>query len=102
MKIKFRLKREKSHLFRAIYRPIAKVQFWSKKNRHWLDVQMIVDTGADYTLLPRYYADDLKINLEKECKIFPTFGIGGQEKVYLYPLIKLIEVSYSNFSFYPQ
>ena len=31
---------------------------------------MIVDTGADYTLLPRFLAEDLKIDLEKDCKVF--------------------------------
>lgn len=44
---------------------------------------MIVDTGADYTILPRFYAYDLGINLHKDCIAYQTFGIGGKEKVYL-------------------
>lgn len=44
---------------------------------------MIVDTGADYTILPRFYAYDLGINLHKDCMAYQTFGIGGSEKVYL-------------------
>ena len=49
---------------------------------------MIVDTGADYTLLPRYLARDLQVDLEKECHIFSTQGIGGTEKVYFLKKIK--------------
>lgn len=41
---------------------------------------MIVDTGADYTLLPRFMAEKLGINLEKDCKDFTTFGVGGGRK----------------------
>jgi len=50
---------------------------------------MIVDTGADYTLLPRYLAKDLNVDLEKDCKVFPTQGIGGTENVYYLPKIKV-------------
>lgn len=44
---------------------------------------MIVDTGADYTILPRFYVFDLGVNLNKDCRTYQTFGIGGNEKVYL-------------------
>lgn len=50
---------------------------------------MIVDTGADYSLLPRYMAGKLGINLEKDCKIFNTYGVGGQERVYFLPKIRV-------------
>mgnify|MGYP001129421421 CR=1 FL=1 len=89
MGVKFPFKKEKSPVLGIISRPIAKVHFWSKKGRYWLEVSMIIDSGADYTLLPRYYADDLKINLQKDCKVFTTIGIGGQEKVYFLPSIKI-------------
>lgn len=48
---------------------------------------MLVDTGADYTILPRYLASDLQIDLEKECQIFATQGIGGTERVYFLPKV---------------
>ena len=48
---------------------------------------MIVDTGADYTLLPRYLAGDLQVDLEKECQTFSTQGIGGTERVHFLPKI---------------
>lgn len=49
---------------------------------------MIVDTGADYTLLPRFMASILGIDLEKDCRIFKTLGVGGEERVYFLPKIK--------------
>lgn len=44
---------------------------------------MLVDTGADYTLLPHVYASHLGIQVERECRVFETMGIGGRERVYL-------------------
>ena len=50
---------------------------------------MLVDTGADYTLLPQAYAAILGINLEKECRPLVTAGIGGAERVYLLPQLEM-------------
>ena len=88
MALKFSFKKEKSPILGTIYRPVAQVSIWSEKGKHWSKIWMIVDTGADYTLLPRYLANDLKVSLEKDCKIFPTQGIGGSERVYFLPKIK--------------
>jgi len=44
---------------------------------------MIVDTGADYTLLPYSATEDLKLDLEKDAHKLKTFGVGGSETVYL-------------------
>lgn len=44
---------------------------------------MIVDIGADYTLLPYFASQDLKLDLKNEARKLQTFGIGGSEKVYL-------------------
>lgn len=68
---------------------MAQVFFWSKKGKYWSEVWTIVDTGADYTLLPRFLAEDLKIDLERECKVFLTQGIGGSERVYFLPKIRV-------------
>jgi|SRR3990167_10347245 len=89
MPLKFSFRREKSSILGSIYRPVAQVFFWSKQSRDWSEVWMIVDTGADYTLLPRFMADDLGIDLEKECRIFNTYGVGGGERVYFLPKIKV-------------
>ena len=82
-KISFPFEKKYSSIFGAVYRPIAMVDFWSEVISNWIKVVAIVDTGADYTLLPRFYAKELGINLEKDCKKFSTAGVGGTEKVYL-------------------
>ena len=81
--VKFNFEESASEIFGTVWRQVAKVGFWSRKIRGWVDVIMIIDTGADYTILPRFYAADLGVNLHKECVSYRTFGIGGSEKVYL-------------------
>ena len=44
---------------------------------------MLVDTGADYTLLPKLYASHLGIRLDHDGQTFDTMGIGGSERVSL-------------------
>lgn len=68
---------------------MAQVFIWSKQNSTWSEIWMIVDTGADYTLLPRFMASELGVDLERDCRIFNTYGIGGTEKVYFLPKIKV-------------
>ena len=89
MVLKFPFRKEKSSILGTIHRPIAKVLFWSKNTNNWIATRMIVDTGADYTLLPRFMANKLGVDLEKDCKVFTTFGIGGAERVYFLPKIKV-------------
>ena len=66
----------------TIWRPYAIVLILSKNNE-WVPVEMIVDTGADYTLLPKKYAEILGIDLIN-CVPKTTLGVGGSETVYLY------------------
>jgi len=89
MVLKFSFKKEQSSILGTIYRPISRVLFWSTDKNGWVAVLMIVDTGADYTLLPRFMAKELGIDLEKDCKIFNTYGVGGGERVYFLPKIKV-------------
>jgi len=89
MVLKFPFRTERFSILGTVHRPVAQVFFWSKRNKKWTEVWMIVDTGADYTLLPRYLADDLRVNLETECKIFNTYGVGGGERVYFLPKMKV-------------
>lgn len=65
-----------------IFRPYIQVLISSNKIDEWIPVEMIVDTGADYTLLPKRYAEILQINLKKECRLEKTYGVGGKEIVY--------------------
>ncbi|MBI4668243.1 MAG: retroviral-like aspartic protease family protein [Elusimicrobia bacterium] len=67
-----------------IFRPYADVLFFAKKTGAWLSINMVVDSGADYTLLPRRYAAALGIDLGRECVAETTLGVGGSETVYLY------------------
>lgn len=67
-----------------IYRPIAKVTFHSPKVATSVDVWMVVDTGADYTILPRHISEKLRISFEKDCIKDQTFGVGGNQTIYFY------------------
>lgn len=88
MALTFSFKREHSPIFGTIYRPMARVYFMSKKGI-WIKVRMIVDTGADYTLLPRDLTHDLKIDIENDCEKLITFGVGGVKTVYFLKKIKV-------------
>ncbi len=88
MEIKFPFEIKSSGIFGPVARPVAKVDFWSKLSNNWVEIIMLVDTGADYTLLPKFYAEDLGISLEKDCKPYSTFGVGGSETVYVLKSIK--------------
>lgn len=94
MKISFPYKSFQSPLFGVVKRPVAKADFWSKEFKKWIRYTLIVDTGADYTLLPSVAALDLGIDLEKNCYQIETFGIGGKETVYI--LKKKISIKIGN------
>lgn len=89
MEIKFPFERRSSTIFGNVSRPVALVDFRSVNDQVvWTTVRMIVDTGADYTLLPRSYARAIGVNLERDCKSFETLGIGGKEVVFVHPAIR--------------
>lgn len=67
-----------------IYRPYIEILITSKNIDEWIPVEVLIDTGADYTLLPKKYAELLRVNLERDCYQDKTLGVGGQEKIYLY------------------
>ncbi|PIP17613.1 MAG: hypothetical protein COX43_03380 [Parcubacteria group bacterium CG23_combo_of_CG06-09_8_20_14_all_35_9] len=73
----------KSYLGQII-RPYAEVLIFAKKRKIWLVTNMVIDSGADYTLLPKKYALALGIDLAKDCRAETTLGVGGSETVYLY------------------
>lgn len=89
MAITFDYEKHTSTIFRDVYRPVAQVDFFSQSKKRWYEIWMIVDTGADYTLLPKHFSLRLGIDLKKDCQIFHTSGIGGVEKVYLAKNIKI-------------
>lgn len=83
MSISFPFKEEKSNIFGRIYRPIAQASFQHRTQRIWRPVTMIIDTGADYTLLPRFFAPVLGVRLLRDCRVIETEGVGGKGKVFL-------------------
>ena len=50
---------------------------------------MLVDTGADYTLLGRAHAAVLGVDLRRQCRRVATAGIGGTEIVHLLPRLRM-------------
>lgn len=66
-----------------IYRPYLQVLITSSRIDEWIPIEVVVDTGADYTLLPKRDAELLHINLESDCSVESTRGVGGIEGVYL-------------------
>lgn len=83
MPVIFRFKEYPSSIFGITRRPIAEVQFQHKNKIRWLPITMVVDSGADYTLLPKFLASALGISLKKDCKIIETRGVGGESIVHL-------------------
>lgn len=67
-----------------IYRPYAIILVFSRAAGKWLPIEAVVDTGADYTLFPRRYAEILGIDLNVDCLPETTLGVGGIETVYQY------------------
>jgi len=80
--VSFRYKREYVSKLGYVHRPMAQVSFWSRTEQHWQSIQMIIDTGADYTLLPRYMAAYIGLDYEQGERV-KTVGLGGSQDVWL-------------------
>lgn len=65
-----------------IYRPYAVVESFSRVTNYWESIEMIIDSGADYILLPKKYISILGVDLQKDCTVETTLGVGGSETVY--------------------
>lgn len=77
MAVTFPFENVGSNAFGKIFRPVAKVTLADA-----ISVWMIVDTGADYTIIPRHFSQKLKISLENDCQKDVTFGVGGSQTIY--------------------
>lgn len=84
MDVKFDFENEGENYFGKVYRPIALVSFKTQKTFQWTEILMIVDSGADFSILPKYLSDDLEISFENDCIKDSTIGVGGTQAVYLY------------------
>ncbi len=84
MKVRFPFTKVGKTYLGKVYRPYAKVEIGSKKIDDWIPIEAVVDTGADYTLLPRRYASLLGIDMATDCIPETTLGVGGSETIHLY------------------
>jgi hypothetical protein len=83
MDIRFPFENAGKSFFGFVYRPIAKASFKSIKGNMWITIWMVVDSGADFTILPRYLSKDLEVSLETDCVKDTTVGVGGEQTLYL-------------------
>ena len=83
MTVKFAYDLVGGSYFGKVFRPVAKVSFQSPVHKLWVDTWMIVDTGADFSILPHFLTKDLSISLEKDCIKEPMAGVGGDQNVFL-------------------
>ncbi len=95
MDVKFPFDYEGKSNLGEIYRPVAKVTLKSPTIDKYVDVWMVIDTGADYTILPRHLSEKLRISLERDCFKDITFGVGGEQTIYFSK--KRIQVNIGNF-----
>lgn len=84
----FRFEEKQTKLLGVTYRPMAEVGFWSEPDQSWLLVRMLIDTGADFTLLPKFWARLLGIDL-RDAQVERTSGLGGWEVVYFVPNVRV-------------
>lgn len=82
MAVKFPFENGGEDKFGHIWRPIAKVTLKSPIQEKGVTVWMVVDTGADYTVIPRHFSEKLRVSLERDCIKDVTLGVGGNQTIY--------------------
>lgn len=81
--VTFKFQEYQYSLFRKIKRPVVDILIQSQIDLSWQKLTLIVDTGADYTLFPKFLSVALGINLDKDCKRISIKGVGGDSDVYM-------------------
>lgn len=82
MDIRFPFEDNGNSPFGHIFRPVAKVILQSPVTPNAVAIWMVIDTGADYTIVPRHFAEKLRISLETDCVKDITSGVGGIQTIY--------------------
>jgi len=78
--------------FGRIYVPIARVRFFWPKTKSRIDPVLIVDTGADFTILPNYLGRDLGISFKDDCIEESIGGVGGTRKTFFVKQLVPVEI----------
>lgn len=91
--IKFPFKKVGETSLGMIWRPFIQIMAFSKLKQIWIPIEVLVDTGADYTMFPKKYTEILGIDTNTDCSAITTSGIGGSETVYAY---KNLEIKINN------
>ncbi len=86
--ISFPYQQRHTELLGDVYRPVVTAGLWSPVDEVWEQTQMLVDTGADYTLLPRYLAALLGYDL-REGRVIQSQGTAGQHRVHFFREVDL-------------
>ncbi|TSC87788.1 MAG: hypothetical protein G01um101416_313 [Microgenomates group bacterium Gr01-1014_16] len=82
METKFAYKKEPSQILGQVKRPIALVSINSQDLNKWFIYTMIVDTGADFSLLPFHSILNLGLDIERDCREAYLSGAGGKLKIH--------------------
>ncbi len=58
--IKYKYREKHSKIFGTVLRPLVDIEVWSKINNDWEIIDnVLADTGADISILPRFLAEPL-------------------------------------------
>ncbi|PIU55412.1 MAG: hypothetical protein COS88_04635 [Chloroflexi bacterium CG07_land_8_20_14_0_80_51_10] len=80
--IRFSYEKRESESLGTVMRPMADILVKKRNEDKWYRISMIIDSGADVTLLPSMYASLLGIELGN-CKSYDMRGVGGTTNIYL-------------------
>lgn len=82
-RVSFAYERRPSAILGTTPRPVAQVELYSWRFGRWLSYTMVVDTGADFCVLPSPVAQDLGLERRPGTR-HAVSGIGGQQAIVLY------------------
>jgi hypothetical protein len=64
--VEFPYKEEKSDIFKTVKRPRIKLKVFSQTEKEWVLIdEVLADTGADFSVLPRYIGEMLVKDITK-------------------------------------
>jgi len=80
----FKYKKQESGLFRKVLRPVIELEAYSEVTNDWLVLQNILaDTGADISMLPRSLGEALVLDITRAKKV-QIKGVVPEARVNVY------------------